>query len=109
MQNTRLNTLFDRLLTRTTRWLQNPWRRLSLIALGLLFGFFLANAISTISGQAADLDVLVAAILVVIVEVINRVIYTSAPVRQSAWGETINALKIGTTYGFFLEAFKLGS
>ena len=51
MQNTRLNTLVDRTVRQFTQWAQNPWRRLSLIIISLLFGNFLASAIATTTGQ----------------------------------------------------------
>jgi hypothetical protein len=120
MQNTRLNTLIDRLVQQFTRWSQNPWRRLSLIIISLLFGNFLASAISTSAGQKADLDIAISLILVGITELISWLTYRQDPRRSSAAGETIanqtplwivllNSLKLGLIYGLFVEAFKLGS
>lgn len=114
MQNTRLNRLTDDLISRFTGWLQNPWRRISLIILGLLFGNFLATAIATSAGQEAELDVLAAALLVGLTEFVSWFVYRLSarqPSNQarSLFSETLNATKIGLTYGLFLEAFKLGS
>ncbi|HEY9643589.1 MAG TPA: DUF565 domain-containing protein [Coleofasciculaceae cyanobacterium] len=116
MQNTRLNTLVDGLLGQFSRWLRNPWRRLSLLLISLLGGNFLATTIATISGQKADLDVIVSALLVVLTEGISWLVYRSQPrSRENAAGENpiflelLNAAKLGLTYGLFVEAFKLGS
>ncbi len=110
MQNTRLNSLVDIVTTRLNRWLTNPWRRLSLQVIGLLFGFFLGSAISTIAGQAAKWDVVAAAAVVVTTEVVNWLVYRrSETMARSLVLDSINAIKIGIIYSLFLEAFKLGS
>jgi hypothetical protein len=110
MQNTRLNSLFDAIAESLGGWLRNPWRRLSILIISVLLGNFLGSAVSTISGQQADLDVLVAAILVVLTELISRIVYRSKPdTGRSLLFQVPNALKIGFTYSLFVEAFKLGS
>ena len=110
MQNTRLNNLVDTIAGQLRVWFFNPWRRLSLLVTSLLFGFFLGSAISTTAGQAADWDIIAAAILVALSEVIDRIYYgLNRQLRRSIWIEALNALKIGVTYSLFLEAFKLGS
>jgi hypothetical protein len=118
MQNTRLNSLINRLTSQLQVWLVNPWRRLSLVIIGTLFGFFLANVIATVTGQTADLDVLAALIMVALTELISWLVYSNRRLtieqnqqpRQRPFGiELINAIKLGVTYGLFLEAFKLGS
>ncbi len=121
MQNTRLNTLIDRTTRKFTQWAQNPWRRLSLIIISLLFGNFLASAIATTTGQTADLDITVSAILLGITEFISWVVYSNDASRRQAanipvgviqrplWIAIINSLKLGLIYGLFVEAFKLGS
>ncbi|MDJ1184187.1 DUF565 domain-containing protein [Roseofilum casamattae] len=110
MQNTRLNQLANVIGRETARVLQNPWRRLSLVTIAFLFGFFLGNALSTIAGQRAEQDILVAAILVIVIEIVNRLIYNRQFWTQdSIWRDGINSLKIGLIYSLFVEAFKLGS
>ena len=123
MQNTRLNRFLLVGADRFGQWLSNPWRRLSVLILSLLFGFFLANMISTTTGQTADLDILVALLLLSTVETINFLVYRrrrsqveptetpylGRPTRPIHLLDMANALKIGLTYGFFFEAFKLGS
>jgi Protein of unknown function (DUF565) len=121
MQNTRLNTLVDRTMRQFTQWAQNPWRRLSLIIISLLFGNFLASAIATTTGQIAALDITVSLILLGITEFVSWLTYTNDLRRQRAedisatgkqrplWLAILNSLKLGLVYGLFVEAFKLGS
>ncbi|OLP16533.1 hypothetical protein BST81_20240 [Leptolyngbya sp. 'hensonii'] len=110
MQNTRLNNLMETITSRIEQILQNPWRRLAVLGLNLLFGFFLGSAIPTSTGQAARWDIVVALILVVGVEICNRIIYANLKEGRSPFLLTmLNSLKIGLTYGLFLEALKLAS
>ncbi|GAA6620543.1 DUF565 domain-containing protein [Scytonema sp. NUACC26] len=110
MQNTRLNNLLSTLGDRLRVWLFNPWRRWSILIISWLFGFFLGSAISTTAGQAAELDVVAAAFLVLLTEVCSRIFYDrSTQERKPLWLEALNILKVGLIYSLFLEAFKLGS
>jgi hypothetical protein len=120
MQRTRLSTLFDRLFEQFTQWSQNPWRRISLLIISLLFGNFLASVISSSTGQRAELDIVISLILTLITEAISRFTYGSnfgrrQPEsvaffgRRSLWIALLNNLKLGLVYGLFVEAFKLGS
>lgn len=109
MQDTRLNRLSTNIATRFMTWLRNPWRRSSLMLIGLLGGFFLGNAISTTAGQTAKLDVSVAALLIVVTEGISRLVYGNKGKTPSLTGDIANAVKIGITYSLFLDALKLGS
>jgi hypothetical protein len=121
MQNTRLNTFFDRVWQQFTQWIENPWRRLSLLIISWLFGNFLASAIATSTGQRANLDVVISIAIVSIVEAISWLTYGSAIGRRRL-GENnapigqrpiviaiLNSLKLGLVYGLFVEACKLGS
>jgi hypothetical protein len=85
---------------------------------GILFGFFFASALATILGQTGDWGILSAGILVAFIESTNRVIYNNKKrfINKSTYYKKIyrilmfiNNVKIGMTYGFFVEAFKLGS
>lgn len=110
MQNTRINRLLDVLGEQFARWASNPWRRISLLVISLLFGTFLGTALSTIAGQSADWDIIAAALLVLWTELVSLLLYGWR--RQGArylWVEMLQALKIGVTYNLFVEAFKLGS
>ena len=110
MQNTRLSTLFDRILDAGSRWLNNPWRRISVLIISVLLGNFLGTVISTVAGQKAELDIVVAAFLTVATETFSRLAYGgSAELRRSLLVQLINMVKLGVTYSLFVEAFKLGS
>ena len=113
MQRTRLSTLIESISNQFGRWLYNPWRRLSLVIIGLLFGNFFGIAISSIAGQAAKLDVVVSAVLLAATELVNWLVYRRPPPelprRRTLFLEVLNALKIGFIYSLFVEAFKLGS
>ena len=109
MQNTRLNRLLAGTTDRLLGWLRNPWRRLSVLIISLLLGNFLGTAVSTTTGQQAQWDITVAAILVLGVELINRITYRRSLTTRSILIEVPNALKIGLTYSLFVDALKLGS
>ncbi|WP_013323594.1 DUF565 domain-containing protein [Gloeothece verrucosa] len=116
MQRTRLNTLVDATAFRIQRFLSNPWRRISVLLIGFLGGFFAAQAISTTGGQKADLDVVMAALILLFTEGASIFVYRfsgrpskAGEVRQWLFVETLNLFKMGMIYGLFLEAFKLGS
>jgi hypothetical protein len=113
MQQTRLSTLFSSTASQFRRWVFNPWRRISLVIIGLLFGNFFGVEIAAVTGQLAEQDILIAAILVIFTEIISRLIYRRSPQYRGQPNnlllELLNALKIGMTYSLFVEAFKLGS
>ncbi|MEI6065029.1 MAG: DUF565 domain-containing protein [Pseudanabaena sp. ELA748] len=111
MQNTRLTIITNSSILILERWFLNPWRRTSLYLISPLLGFFLASIITTISGAAAVLDPLISAIMLLITEVISIAMYRKSVKqdRRSLFLECLNLLKMGLIYGFFMEAFKLGS
>ncbi|WP_071789043.1 DUF565 domain-containing protein [Leptolyngbya sp. Heron Island J] len=110
MQRTRLSTLVEQAGQRFSQWVFNPWRRISLAVISLLFGSFFATAISATAGQTAEIDILIAAILLVMVEAISWLYYRSrSNERRTVLLELLNSFKLGMVYGLFVEAFKLGS
>ncbi|MBM0742958.1 DUF565 domain-containing protein [Phormidium sp. CLA17] len=110
MQNTRISTLFDNIVDGLARFFLNPWRRFSILLISLLLGNFLGTAVSTISGQKADLDIVASALLVAATEVISRLAYsTPIATARSLPVQVLNAVKLGLIYSLFVEAFKLGS
>ncbi len=84
MQRTRLNTLFNQATLQFRQWVFNPWRRLSVILISLLFGNFFATAISATAGQTAKLDVTISAFLVLGVELISWLYYRFTPRKRVA-------------------------
>ncbi|MEL6813853.1 MAG: DUF565 domain-containing protein [Cyanobacteria bacterium J06598_3] len=90
MQRTRLNRLFDQTTLRFRQWVFNPWRRLAVVLISLLFGNIFATGISATAGQTAQLDVVVAAILMVVVEFISWLYYRFTPRRRQS--DRLNAI-----------------
>ncbi|MEO1403739.1 MAG: DUF565 domain-containing protein [Cyanobacteria bacterium J06635_1] len=112
MQRTRLSMLVNQTGQRLSQWVFNPWRRLSLVAISLLFGNFFGSAIAATAGQAAKWDIIIAALLLAMVELINWLFYRGRPAEMAQRPivtDLLNAFKLGMTYSLFVEAFKLGS
>lgn len=110
MQNTRLNSLVDVTVDRLSSWLRNPWRRLSVLIISLLFGNYLGPTISLVAGQGGQLDVVIAALLAVLTELVSIVVYRrKLQMGRSLLLDCLNALKVGLIYSLFVEAFKIGS
>lgn len=110
MQRTRLSTLVSTFFDQLERWLVNPWRRISIVIISLLFGYFFGVAIAAYAGQAAEQDIVFSAILVILAEIISRITYfRRQPQQKALWLEALNSFKIGALYALILEAFKLGS
>lgn len=111
MQNTRLNRFTDAIAEQTLQWFRNPWRRISVLVISLLFGFFLGIAIATIVGQVGNWDVTVAFIVLLVSEWISWLAYRKVPKTKisAVWLDILNIMKIGVNYGLFLLAFIVGS
>jgi hypothetical protein len=117
MQRTRLSLLFDDLGDQLSLWLINPWRRISLVVISLLSGYFCAVAISAIAGQAAVQDNVMALFLVLGAELINWLVYSRRwripdqirKIPKPLWLDCLNSFKLGAVYALAVEAFKLGS
>ena len=110
MQNTRLSSFVAALGQQAQIQLRNPWRRLAFLCIAVLLGFFTGIVYSAVAGQLAYLDVTVAALVLLLTEVISWAYYGNRwNLRRSLWGEAFNAFKIGIIYGLFLIAFMLGS
>ncbi|MBD2034176.1 DUF565 domain-containing protein [Leptolyngbya sp. FACHB-321] len=110
MQNTRLNSLVDRTTDRLGSWLQNPWRRVSVLIISLLFGNYVGPALSLVAGQQGQVDIIVAALVVALTELISLFAYRRRPEgTRSLLLDSLNAFKVGLTYSLIVDAFKLGS
>lgn len=81
--------------------------------LNLLIGFFTATTLSTIPGQTDDWAIVASALLTSICEFIGYIRYHKNQIRQKTPSkylvDPLNTMKIGLTYGLFVDAFKLGS
>jgi FtsH-binding integral membrane protein len=109
MQNTRLSNLLSFVERNLRNWFANPWRRVSVWLICLLLGNFLGSAIPLIAGQAAVSDIMVAAGVLVLTELVSWLTYSQRS-HLGRWGiDLLNALKVGFVYSMFVESFKLGS
>ncbi|MFZ4641131.1 MAG: DUF565 domain-containing protein [Nodosilinea sp.] len=117
MQRTRISLLLDDIADQLGLWLVNPWRRISLIVIGLLSGYFAGVSISVISGQAGWQDNIIALLLVIGSEFINWLVYSRRwrsselvhKLPKPLWLDCLNSFKLGAVYALAVEAFKLGS
>jgi uncharacterized membrane protein YoaK (UPF0700 family) len=110
MQNTRLSTTVDAVGEQLRRQFRNPWRRLAVMAISLLFGIYLGAVIASTAGQWAEVDAVIAAFAVAVTEAVSWLFYSRRwNFRATLLGEATNALKIGVIYGLFLLSFFLGS
>ncbi|NBD32754.1 MAG: DUF565 domain-containing protein [Cyanobacteria bacterium] len=116
MQNTRLNLLLSNLSSQVRQFFINPWRKITSLLISLLLGIFMGIAIVTSAGQNGRLDIIVAALLLILTEVISWFVYrqTSGASGQnnenrSGVIEVMNTFKIGLVYSLYIQAFVLGS
>lgn len=110
MQNTRLNSILAATGRQINQALVNPWRRLAVLLISVLFGIYLGMAISAIAGQLAYWDVTVAALILAAGELIGALYHRNGlNFRRNIGGEALYAMKLGVTYSLFLIAFILGS
>ena len=114
MIKTRLIEILDKILKKIQRKLITYWFQLPQAILLFLFGFLIASGIGTLFAQTPQWQVFDAIFLVIVFEVINPLIYTKSNKffifsKETNYIKNINYLKIGILFGFFVDAFKLGS
>lgn len=110
MQRTRLNLLLNTGISKINDFFTNPWRKVSLILISFLVGFFMASFFTTTIGQLAGLDVTYSVIALIFTEIVSIIVYRDGNNKEQSLGlNTLNSFKIGFIYGLFLEAFKLAS
>ena len=108
LQSTRLQSNLGQANRRLERWAGNPWRRLSLRLIGLLIGFLLGTAITTVSGALGQIDPVAALLVVIGTEFTVRLRRQAQPGERSpVLFQILDMSRIGLLYGLFLEAFKL--
>ena len=104
LQSTRLQRSFGNALQQFEVWASNPWRRLSVLSIAALFGFFVGSAITSVAGVLGQMDPVGALIIVVSTELTVRVRNSGT---STLLYQVLNMSRIGLLYGLFLEAFKL--
>ena len=106
LQSTRLQISLGQAIVRLNIWAENPWRRLSLLAIALLSGFLLGSSITSVAGVLGQMDPVAALIVVLATELTVR----RSRGSDANWTLTQKLLdlgRVGFLYGLFLEAFKL--
>ena len=107
IQPTRLEISLGRLSERLERWAINPWRRVSLLLIALLFAFLLGSSIAAVSGVLALMDPIAALLTISIWEVMVRIRRSwprSTPITIPR--QLLDMVRIGLLYGLLLEGFK---
>ncbi len=107
-QTTSLNQNLSNALIRLDEWVDNPWRRYSLLLIIFLIGFLLGSSVGMINGVLALMDPIGAFAIVIILELMVRL---RRFLRQSHGSnialQILDSARIGLLYGLFMEGFKL--
>ncbi len=109
MQRTRINLILSSSTIKLNQALINPWRRISLSLISLFFGVVMGQALTTTAGQTAIWDITSAGLMLLFTEAVSWYFYRRKTQKNSFGLIILNIFKIGLTYSFFLEAFKVGS
>lgn len=116
MQSTRLNTLAAAASDRLQGIFANPWRRLALVIISFLSGFFLSSVVVASAGQQSLLDVVIAVAFLLVTEGASFYIYgrpkasaAKPPVVSPLTIALLNAFKLGVVFSLYLEACKLNT
>ena len=104
LQSTRLQRSFGNALQQFEVWASNPWRRLSVLSIAALLGFFVGSAITSVAGVLGQMDPIGALIVVVGTELTVRMRNSGS---SALLHQVLGMSRIGLLYGLFLEAFKL--
>ena len=106
-ESMRVGNLWNRILRRYNEYLATPGRELLLGACTLLFGFFLAGALSTIFGAKGFWEPTIALGPLVVYELITKELYSREPSARTITLKLLNAMKIGFLFGCTIDAIKL--
>merc|ERR1719291_1208426 len=100
-------SLGDRLRRMYTTYLERPGNALLFSSLALLFGFYLAGALSTIFGAKGFWEPVIAIGPLVVTELISKAYYSRDMNQRSVTLKLLNAFKAGLYFGIVLDAIKL--
>ncbi len=111
MQQTRLNSITSNVTNRLNNFFDNPWRKLSVLIIALLAGFFAGSTVSASIGQTSYWDPSIALGYIIITESISMFVYrrNNNQKTNSFWINVLNAFKVGFIYLVYLESIKLNS
>jgi hypothetical protein len=106
-ESTQLSRLPSTLRDAYDDFLEMPGQPLLLGSLSLLFGFYLAGALSTVFGAAGFWEPTIALGPLFVGEAITRRYYSLPMNERSPTLRLLNAVKVGFYFGVMLEALKL--
>ena len=109
VNGTRLSKLAQSFWRSVVEKFERARRRAPLKLFSLLFGYYSANALSTLVGQTGDWDVLVVGLAVALIEAIGFITYRLPSVlcKFQEFIYMVNYWKLGLSLGFILDKFKL--
>tara|TARA_B100000131_G_C18082911_1_gene598923 strand:+ start:459 stop:800 length:342 start_codon:yes stop_codon:yes gene_type:complete len=107
-QSTGLNQNFANVLIRLELWVENPWRRYSLLLILFFGGFVIGTSLGMINGVLALMDNIGAFFVVALIEIMIRLrSKISFNKKYHFLLQVIDSTRIGLIYGLFMEGFKL--
>nr|NP_053824.1 ORF20 [Porphyra purpurea]P51214.1 RecName: Full=Uncharacterized protein ycf20 [Porphyra purpurea]AAC08100.1 hypothetical chloroplast ORF 20 [Porphyra purpurea] len=108
MIRTKLSIFFSYFVQNLSSRLYYSLNELTAGLISLLLGFFISTGLSTIPGQTGDWGIIAASLIVAAIELVSKIVYSNKK-KYGVRINLLNNLKIGITYGLFVDAFKLGS
>ena len=109
MQNTRLNSIIEKLSASFEYFIFTSWKKTSAALLALLLGFYLGSSLTAILLVYLKERSLTALIIVAIVEITVRLRNKLNQDKLPIFIIILDNLRLGSVYAVVLEAFKLGS
>ncbi len=109
MQKTNFRKFVDSLSRFLTPIITDSWSKRSILIFSLLFGFYFTNSLLSFLLDKSVNTIFLAIIILLIMELSIRSSTISNFPKFSVIIESMNNLRIGSTYALILEAYKLGS
>ncbi len=107
-QSTALNRNLINFNRQLDIWVQNPWRRYSLLIIIFLAAFFLGSSIGMINGALALMDPIGAFFTVIFIEIFVRIRRSYLEKKSPSISlPAFDSFRMGFVYGLFMEGFKL--
>ncbi len=109
MQKTNFKNFTDTLVRILIPIITESWSKRSILLISLFFGFYFTNSLLSFLLDKSVNTIFLAILILLIMELAIRSSLITKFSKFSLIIETINNLRIGSTYALILEAFKLGS
>nr|YP_009105832.1 hypothetical chloroplast RF20 [Koliella corcontica]AIT94532.1 hypothetical chloroplast RF20 [Koliella corcontica] len=114
MQNTRIFKLGYLFLEKTKKYYYCKKNKFTINLFFLFIGFILGNTFGTFLNTLRQYfiwDGYIITLLLIFLEIINKLIYNNQFInyKNKKAIKNLNFIKIGILFGFFIDAFKVGS